>query len=148
VFSVPKMFPVQVGGLLICNRQEYKMHPDLERPLETYIKNVMSNYIFEKETIQSQRIHSYKYLQNNFLSLGFEPRFELLDGVIPGVFMFRCNDQRVDLGLLKEHFYAHGIQCSVFYGEESFFVPCHQALKTEDLDYFIAVVKSFMFKLN
>ena len=38
----------------------------------------------------------------------------------------------------------HGIQSSVFYGEQAYFIPCHQHLSTDDLDYFIAVIKSFI----
>jgi hypothetical protein len=58
--------------------------------------------------------------------------------------MFRTDLHSLDLPELKKHLYAHGIQCSVFYGEEAFFIPVHQALSEQDMDYFVEVFKSFI----
>ena len=44
---------------------------------------------------------------------------------------------------MKEHGWRHGIECSVFYGEEAFFIPVHQHLSEIDLDYFYAVFLDF-----
>jgi hypothetical protein len=57
--------------------------------------------------------------------------------------MFKVPSEKIDLSMLKSHFYANGIQCSVFYGERTFFIPCHQHLEETDLDYFAEVMKGY-----
>lgn len=144
IYSFPKIFPIQVGGLLKSNLPHYQAEYYLEPELKQYIKNVLSKYIPEEDIIKQKRIHNYAYLQKRFSSLGFNTRFELCENIVPGVFMFRVDNEKTDLPLLKNHFYAHGIQCSVFYGERSFFIPCHQNLDEADLDYFAVVMQAFM----
>jgi len=49
---------------------------------------------------------------------------------------------------VKTYLWAHGIQCSVFYGEESFFIPAHQALSEGDILYFKEVIQSFIYQTS
>jgi hypothetical protein len=49
---------------------------------------------------------------------------------------------------LRKHFWAHGIQSSIFYGEDAFFIPVHQALTAFDLDYFYESYESFLQKAD
>ena len=145
IYSFPKMFPLQIGGLLVSNGEseipELKL---LSKGEKRYIINVLSKYINFKNEIIDKRLTNYKYLASKFSEIGLMERFQLNDGIVPGVFMFRKGKHRIDLPELKKHFYAHGIQSSVFYGEESFFIPVHQALNETDLDYFLEVIKSFI----
>ena len=97
-----------------------------------------------KEKIINDRISNYKYLSEKFTALGLKGRYQLEDGVIPGVFMFKTEGHKIDLPELKKYYYAHGVQCSVFYGEEAFFIPVHQALSEQDMDYFYEIIKSFI----
>jgi hypothetical protein len=78
------------------------------------------------------------------MKLEFNERFKLSTGVVPGVFIFRTINHRINLMDMKEYFYIHGVQNSVFYGEEAFFIPCHQNLTKVDLLYFLEVIKSFI----
>jgi DegT/DnrJ/EryC1/StrS aminotransferase family len=144
IYSFPKMFPLQTGGLLTAkegialNKKE-----KINEGLLQYIKNVLSHYIGEKDDIIKRRLENYHYLVSKLTDLDLEERFECVDGIVPGVFMFRVKNEAIELPKLKEHLYAHGIQCSVFYGERSFFIPVHQNLSTADLDYFSEVIHSF-----
>ena len=97
-----------------------------------------------KDEIIEKRLINYLYLSHGFNVIGLIERFKFKDGIVPGVFMFRKGGQQIDLNELKKYYYRHGIQCSVFYGEESFFIPVHQALNEYDLSYFIEVMKSFL----
>ena len=145
IYSFPKIFPLQAGGLLVANdltkvKTKYKIEGGLLR----HIKNALSKYIDNGEQIIEKRLENYEYLKSKFSELGFPERFKVEKGVMPGVFMFKTEGSGIDLPDLKKHFYAHGIQCSVFYGEEAFFIPVHQALKKEDLDYFVEVMRSYL----
>jgi hypothetical protein len=64
--------------------------------------------------------------------------------VVPGVFMFRTNEQKIDLPKLKKYYYSHGVQCSVFYGERAFYIPVNQSLNEQDMLFFFEVIKSFL----
>ncbi len=144
IYSFPKMFPMQIGGLLVANEPDrLKKNEKLGKEELRHIKNALSSQIDSREKIIRERIFNYHYLRKRFAELGFEERFNLDPGVVPGVFMFRTEGQQIDLPRLKSYFWMHGIQCSVFYGEEAFFIPVHQALNRQDMDYFVEVFKSF-----
>jgi hypothetical protein len=144
VYSFPKIFPVQIGGLLVSGKKMAVNEAD--QPDATtlrYIKNVASAYVAQKDAIIAQRVENYRYLANKLTGELFEERFEWSAGVVPGVFLFKVKQPGADLAALKQYLYAHGIQCSVFYGEPAFFIPVHQNLRSADLDYFATVIHSF-----
>jgi len=147
IYSFPKMFPIQIGGLLVSKSENHSSDIGrMESGMLRYIKNVISEYIQKKEQIIRQRITNYKELRSRFEMFHLPERFELAEGIVPGVFMFRTGNHNVDLPELKKHFWAHGIQSSVFYGESTFFIPVHQALNAYDIDYFYEVMKAFFQK--
>jgi dTDP-4-amino-4,6-dideoxygalactose transaminase len=149
IYSFPKIFPIQVGGLLVINNIKGNVQKNhINEELLVYIKKVLSFYINESIQIKSNRISNYNWLSKKFETLGFMQRFELNENAIPGVFMFKVEENRIDLVGLKKYFYANGIQCSQFYGENTFFIPCHQNLNEGDLEYFTEVLISFINKNN
>ena len=143
IYSFPKMFPIQIGGLLVSNI-EAELKSDLDQVKKQYIKNVMSHYMSQKDDIIKKRIAVYNALKKELAAFGFTERFKLKKGIVPGVFMFRVPNKKIDLNVLKTYFQSHGIQCSVFYGDRAFFLPCHQHLEENDIKYFKAVIKSFL----
>ena len=145
VYSFPKMFPIQIGGLLtFWPEKKIKEEEGNQSGTEQYIKQVLSYAILRKEEIIRKRLLNYKWLQKAMLLLGLTERFDLQEGVVPGVFMFKVQNEKINLQELKDSLFAHGIQCSVFYGERSFFIPNHQKLNETDLHYFITVIQSFV----
>ena len=147
IYSFPKMFPLQIGGLLVSNLPiKLERGNQIANEELRHIKNVLSHYITSKEKIIRDRLSNYNFIKGKFESIGFTERFQLDHGTVPGVFMFRTDKQKIDLSELKQYYYAHGIQCSVFYGEESFFIPVHQALNEQDMLYFYEVIRSFIHK--
>jgi len=144
IYSFPKMFPLQIGGLLLthlnCELPESKL---LEKAVKRYVKNVLSFYIPKKDKIIRKRLNNYSTLSQEFKKMGFIERFNVSDGIVPGVFMFRKAKTQIELPELKEYFYLNGIQCSVFYGEDTFYIPVNQSLNEHDLAFFVEVMKSF-----
>jgi hypothetical protein len=119
-----------------------RIRPEILR----YIKNVLSYHIGFKERIIDRRIDNYNLVKSRFDVLGFSEWFHIEDGIVPGVYMFRTEGHEINLAELKKYFWDHGVQCSVFYGEDAFFIPVHQALTGQDLCYFYEVIKSFIQK--
>lgn len=145
IYSLPKMFPLQIGGIIATNLDiDLPPHEQLNQASERHIKNSLSYYIRQSDEICRKRLENYSILAELFKTLGFDERFERSERVVPAVFMFKNGERHIDLNELKKHFYLHGIHCSVFYGEETFFIPSHQALNQYDLEYFQEVMKAFL----
>jgi hypothetical protein len=142
IYSFPKMFPIQIGGLLVANNGLASSTAP-NTPEINYIKNVLSHQIKQKHRLIATRLKNYEILKQKLAELGFEPRFDTGTNAVPGVFMFKSGGSS-NLLLLKEYLVRHGIQCSVFYGEEAFFIPVHQALHATDLSYMVQVIQSFL----
>jgi len=145
IYSFPKMFPIQIGGLLVSNLKiPISESAYVGDEMLTHIKNVLSHYIKQKDSVIEKRIEVYKKLRGELGVFGFTERFELKEGIVPGVFMFNVNNEDLDLAKLKIHLWKYGIHCSVFYGERAFYIPNHQNLSNDDLKYFAFVIKNFI----
>jgi len=144
IFSLPKVFPIQAGGVLAHDRRyDIASSVGAESPLHRYLDAVVSHYLPATAEIRTRRRANHAGLAARFRRFGCAPRFELRDGDVPGVFLF-TTPAGVDLPAMKEHGWRHGIECSVFYGEDAFFIPVHQRLEAADLDYFAAVFGEFL----
>lgn len=145
ILSIPKMFPVQIGGILVSNYSvDFLKQSRINSETKLYLKNVLSYNLVDREVIIKKRLLNYRLFCTKFGDLGLDPYFELRKGTIPGVFLFRADRINIELPKLKEILRSHGIQCSVFYGENAFFLPCHQNLFEEDIDYFVEIIKKFV----
>lgn len=146
VFSLPKAFPLQMGGLLSYD-SSYQVQSSVQHggELEAYLTAVMSHHMPALDQAREQRRENHRRLVQHFAALGCHPRFELLANDVPGVFIFTV-PEGIDLVAMKRHGLAHGIECSVFYGERAFFIPVHQRLREADLNYFHTIFSSFFLR--
>ena len=143
IYSFPKMFPVQLGGLLLNNKGLPTCKSALDNETLAYIKKVVSHYIDQKDELLNKRASIYNYGIERFEELGFTERFARNELMIPNSMMLKNNGIINDLQALKEWLWKHGIHSSVFYGEDAFFLPTHQNLGESDVDYFVKVVSSY-----
>jgi dTDP-4-amino-4,6-dideoxygalactose transaminase len=142
VYSFPKFFPIQFGGLLVFD-PSFKIEEPLSLEAKSALQKVLSAHVGRLEEIRRKRRENFRYLADKFQSIGCPPRFKVTDQTTPGVFMFQTGPD-MDLPALKTFVQVHGIESSVFYGEPAFFVPVHERLQHADLDYFFEVVRSFL----
>ena len=56
--------------------------------------------------------------------------------------MFKT-ERPANLDALKVFMWGHGVESSVFYGEQAFFLPVHARLGADDLDYFFEISRAF-----
>ena len=145
VFSFPKFLPLQIGGLLV-NNANHDVNPstELHKNEKEHIQNVLSHYLKNETSILETRAKNWEYAVAKFSKLGFTPRFEKAAKTVPSALVLNNNGKIEDLNQLKSFLYDHGIQNSVFYGEDAFFIPVHQSLSNEDFDYFYEVIKFFI----
>jgi dTDP-4-amino-4,6-dideoxygalactose transaminase len=143
IYSLPKFFPLQFGGILVSNGNS-DIEKNISNEEERYIKNVLSDHITDINEIKQKRIVNYKYLEEKLSKYGFVPRFDLCEDIhCPGVYLFKVN-QDIGLDSMKKFLQSHGVECSVFYRETAFFLPVHQGLSFDDLDYFVTLIDCFM----
>ncbi|SDQ16355.1 DegT/DnrJ/EryC1/StrS aminotransferase family protein [Paraburkholderia fungorum] len=144
VFSLPKVYPLQMGGLLSYDaRYEIQSRVGAGEPLERHLSTVLSHTMPRLDDIRHARRRHHDQLAQRFARLGCAPRFDLLDNDVPGAFLF-TTPAGTDLAAMKRHGWRHGIECSVFYGEDAFFIPVHERLRDADLDYFYTVFARFL----
>lgn len=141
IFSMAKMFPMQAGGLLFSSK-EISLKNNLTEDELNYYQSCFGFYHQYKEQIIKARLEVYHQMSDAFSSAGFLPRFEPEIGEVPGAFLFKAEGH--DLEGLKHFLQSEGIECSVFYGEEAFYLPCHQNMTRGHIDYLLTLVKDFL----
>lgn len=140
IYSLPKFFPIQFGGVLVSNiKQLDNILSDIEI---NYILSCIGRNVENINDIKNRRLENYQYLKTKFESSGIITTFDLSNQEIPGVFMFNLDN--INLSDLKIFTQRNGIESSVFYGQNAFFIPVHQNLDTLDLDYFFEIINYFI----
>jgi len=148
VYSFPKIFPIQIGGLLLNNSGLPTCKFSIDKEIVAYIKKVASHYIEQKDDLLKKRDSIYKYGIERFQELGFTERFTRHESIIPNAMLLKNNGIINDLPAIKTWLWQHGIHSSVFYGEDAFFMPNHQSLSRTDVDYFFSVVNNYIISQN
>ncbi|WP_264522059.1 DegT/DnrJ/EryC1/StrS family aminotransferase [Flavobacterium sp. N1994] len=148
-YSFTKFFPIQIGGILVNNKGISKINTSSLSSQQTqYIQNVLSNQLKNNPIQLDKRKKNYDCLLELLIPLGFTARFDNTDSTVPYVLVLNNNGVIKDLNELKIFLNNNGIQSSVFYGEDAFFIPCHQNLESLDLSYFSQVIKEIIKKVQ
>lgn len=142
IYSFPKYFPIQYGGMLL-SKEKLKQKHAIAPEHEAYIKKVISGHVDYVNEYAEKRTQNYNYLLSEFAKLSCQPRYIFNAQETSSVFMF-CPPANINLVELKNFMQGHGIECSVFYGEQAFFIPAHHRLQRIDLDYFVFVYQTFI----
>lgn len=146
IYSLPKFFPVQFGGVLRYNKDFYHRYflENEQLPYQVFLKKIASCFLKQEEENINKRRVNFLYFRKKFEALNLQTRFVYSDNETPSVFMF--SSDIIDLCKLKVFMQNNGVECSKFYGENSFFVPVHQNLSQFDLDYIFNLVKYFIYE--
>lgn len=133
VYSLPKAFDIQYGGVLFAKtdkftkqRRKNDPHPYLLEKLESNL-----NYL---EKINLKRLKNYMSMQVICKQFGLE-EIHAYDGRgIPHAFIVKIKSKN-DQNKIKNYMNKYGIESSVFYGNNAYFVPCHQNLSQSEIEY-------------
>lgn len=143
IYSLPKFFPIQFGGVLRYNNRQYKKQATyVNEPFQEDLQKVASFFLNKKEKNISRRKENYQYYSNEFKAMGIDTRLDLSLLETPSVYMF--SSDTIDLDGLKIFMQKNGVESGKFYGENTFFLPVHQELEKFDLDFIINLVKYFI----
>lgn len=142
IYSLPKAFPIQSGGILVSSKGELSSLYQENKELNSYILSRLSSHIDKIDFIKECRLSNYRYLSGRLSSIGIKPYFPMRKGIVPGVFLFRWLDN-MDYPSLKVFMQSNGVECSVFYGENAFFIPCHDGLTETETDYMSCLLEYY-----
>ena len=144
VYSFPKFFPIQIGGILVSNKSSISQYSTLKSDQIEAIQNTVSYYLRKESELLQKRQSILEYAIAEFSKFGFESRFENSKLIVPSALVLKNLGIIKDLNAFKVFLNHNGIQNSIFYGEDAFFLPIHQGLTTIDIDYFSACIQAFL----
>jgi rRNA-processing protein FCF1 len=144
VYSIPKFFPIQIGGILVSNKSDSTLKSMLSTEQRQHIVNVMSHSLKNVDEMLRKRKSNFEYATKLYANTGFNLRFENDDAIIPYAMLLKNNAIIKNLAAFKEYLKRNGIQSSVFYGEDGFFIPNHQSLDESEIHYIYEVICSFI----
>jgi hypothetical protein len=139
--SFPKAFPVSSGGIYsipnslkvtkkISNQAEINIFADPELFTNEYL-----------QVTSRKRKENLRNIINKLEKIGVKD-FWGDENYVPGVAMLTLSN-KIDLENLKLQLNRVGIESSVFYGENAFFIPVHQNLTELEIDYITSFVKHY-----
>ena len=142
IYSFPKFFPIQFGGML-ASKKPLSCDNAMGDRERLYVKKVVGHYIPDIDKFSKRRRSHWQRLQERLEDLGITPRFDLFESVVNGVFMFKFPCE-LNLDKFRAGMFFNGIESSVFYGENAYFVPSHHNLGVSDLDFFAHAIRHCM----
>ncbi|WP_300673888.1 DegT/DnrJ/EryC1/StrS family aminotransferase [Soonwooa sp.] len=140
IYSIPKFFPIQFGGILRVNCDNFVINE--EKPYKNHLQKLILHYFENTQDIIKKRKENNSYLIAALSKFGLKPYFEYSQFETPSVCMFTNNGY--NLPDLKVFLQKNGIECSIFYGKDAFFIPVNQALGIFEMDYIINLIEFFI----
>lgn len=139
IYSLPKAFNMQLGGVMFSHNN---VADGTTKAEDEYILSNISQGLQERASIIDMRMQNYEYLCNELAPIGIKPFFNMVEGIVPGTFLFKWRDD-VAYPKLKEFMQRNGVESSVFYGKNAFFIPVHQNLHKGELNYMIELLNYY-----
>lgn len=133
LISFPKFLPVPWGGGLYSK----KRLPPREVTEMKQLVRLVNHYARDLSFIKNLRQANHQIMGGLFSKHGLHQRFEIRPNYVPGVFMMSTQLSQEHLHRAKLLLNSQGIQSSVFYGDSSYYVPCHQNLSDFDIEYIV-----------
>lgn len=144
VSSFSKYFNIQVGGAAARRNPELPhLAPQENSDTINYIQRVVDSQYSMVSSFSDARLNLLSYFTRRFDELGCVPYFNNTSRAIPGVFLFRA-PAHWDLPRLKAHLWSIGVQCTVYYGDQAFYLPLHHNMTEGIVDYLFSLVASFI----
>jgi hypothetical protein len=139
--SFPKAFPVSNGGVYsIPNSLKITGKDSNQKEINIFADPNLFTNKYLQETSIKRKDNLLKIIKK--LQKIDAKDFWIDDNYVPGVAMLTFSSS-IQLENLKLQLNRVGIESSVFYGENAFFVPVHQNLTELEIDYITSFVKHY-----
>lgn len=147
IYSLPKVFPMQIGSIVNRNNHELELSDDIDSNSKEYILKSLSLFLPSSEKQTLETLSNYEIIKAKLLSLGLSPYFGTHEHGVPNVYMFKSEND-LDLNALKIFMQYNGVECSVFYGTDAFFIPSNWGVNRGEIDYMTTLLEYFIKNLN
>jgi hypothetical protein len=138
--SFPKNFNTNFGGAISINQRNMNIDDQFMRSsIFKALKNELS-----VDAIQSnihQRKLNRQFYKSRLTQMGYDVVWDQ-EEICPGVCMISPH-KTINLEKLKIFLQRNGIESSVFYGEQVFFVPIHHLMSQKELEYVCFMIGAF-----
>ena len=137
IFSLPKLFPVSSGGLLLSKsvfvsnstRSSFAPVSPAKDSSALTLLPLVSKWC-------QSRQDNFIQMCDLFSRLDLPPFFSShSSSSVPGAFVLRSTTSKVFSDYNKHYCTSHGIECTQYYGNGGFILPLHQFLDSESLTY-------------
>lgn len=143
IFSLPKFFPIHFGGLLL-SKNKNEILTSLHDDNKEFIKSCIQSYLPKIKSFVVERKKIYEYLEKQLSKIKMTAFFQYNEYECPSVYLFKVFLSDETLFSLKTYLQVRGIECSVFYGEKAFFIPCNQSMSKDEIDMVIQLLTIFL----
>ena len=145
IFSLSKFLNIKTGGLLL-SKKSMNFKPSVlddvfSRHTFLFYKKELKNIFERKRTVGS-------YYDKEIIKLGGKPFFKLDNHEFPGAYLFKIDLDIKVLEKIKENLQCKFIECSVFYGQKAFFLPCNSNMNESDVKYICDLFNNAIGKYN
>lgn len=140
IYSLAKNLPLQVGAVVGINNG-HSVDCRISEEEADFILRTFGACINDFNDITLKRKQNIDYLCAALKDVGIKSFFNT-ESFTPNVFMF-TSENAIDYPLMKKFLWENGVECSVFYGRDAFFIPCNHLISKKELDYMIALIKYF-----
>jgi len=135
VYSFPKAFPVQYGGLL-CAHTRVRATTSLSRKGRAALVQWLNHYLPDRRSNALRRRRCFTTYSTILAKYDYEPLFPLVHGVVPHAFLVRFKNEKKAADV-RAHMNAFGIESSVYYGGGGYYFPNHQNLGPAQIHYIV-----------
>ena len=123
VCSLPKIFPVKAGGVLLGRTLNYEPTASDSREINT-ISSIVSAYLDQLSASSTRRREVYRELTGHAARFGLQPVFTVTDEITPWFFPLPVPDPQ----RFAEAAEQAGIEYGYWHGTNIIVFPCHQYL--------------------
>jgi hypothetical protein len=144
IYSLPKILPLQYGailtGLTINDEDNWNNYQLLDYFKRELILQKLEEYLPTIHQASEQRRTNWQRLATLFAQDGFDVYAELAEGVVPGAFMVKLDDYQKAF----ERYESFGVETGRYYHDGALFLPVHQNLKGDQIDYIYGVYRGLL----
>lgn len=128
ICSLPKIFPVRIGGILLGTPIDYKP-TRLQKQKINVLKRDIAFYLDDIFEISEVRRENYKHLTELSIKMGLQPLFEVTESISPWFFPL----QVPNVEEAAEAAMRFGVEFGLWHGTNIIVFPCHQYLNDEHI---------------
>lgn len=133
IYSLPKAFEIQYGGMLFVRNRELPQSPDISKS-STYLLSRLIGFMKNLHQFNRKRLDVYFKMQELARIYGFKEVLKYNGIGVPHSFIIQANE-KINSQHLKIVLNDKGIESSFFFGNDAYFLPCHYNLSTEEIEY-------------